>query len=155
MLKLLILLLLTFLTLIFSSGDSNKIKNIDNKNFDSVVKSSNEIWVVEIGSKMCGSCAEFLPEFESVAKEFISINFGITNIDNPEGMKLVQNFDGVLDEGVPSVLIFYNENNDWKFVVAGKVVKRNELKNLLKSMTRNMKSSANGKLLKQAQNEDL
>jgi hypothetical protein len=69
-------------------------------------------------------------------------------------MKLVNNFDGVLDEGLPSVLMFYNENGDWKFVVAGEVKKRNQLKNLINTMTKNLKNS-NGKIMKQIQNGDL
>ena len=151
MLKLIIFSLFTYFTLIVSS---DSLKNIDNKNFESVVKNTKEIWILEIGSKMCGSCSEFLPEFESVAKEMKSINFGATNIDDPEGMKLVNNFDGVLDEGLPSVLMFYNENGNWKFVVAGEVKKRNQFKNLINSMTKNLKIS-NGKIMKQNQNEDL
>jgi hypothetical protein len=151
MLKLTILSIIIHINLITSS---DSIVNIDINNFDRVIKNSNEIWVLEIGSKMCGSCAEFLPEFESVAKEMKSINFGATNIDNADGMKLVNNFSGVLDEGVPSVLIFYNIKNNWKFVTAGKVIKRKNFKALLESMTKNMKS-LNGKFLKQETNDEL
>jgi hypothetical protein len=109
---------------------------------------------LKIGSQKCGSCLEFSHEFVSVAEQMKSINFGIVNIDNKDGMELVKKFSGVLEEGLPSVLIFYNSNNDWKFVVAGKVIKRNKFKSLLESMTKNMKS-LNGKLLKEAVYEDL
>ena len=151
MLKLIFLLSLTFITIITSS---DSLKNIDINNFDSEVKKSNEVWVLEIGSKMCGSCAEFLPEFESVANEMKSVNFGVTNIDNQNGMKLVNSFAGVLNEGVPSALIVYKQNGDWSFVTAGKGMPRDQLKKLITTMTKNLKLS-NGKYLRKAQNEDL
>lgn len=133
---------------------AGKIHEIDINNFENKINSSEEVWILEIGSKMCGSCTEFFPEYESVAKEMESVNFGMTNIDNSPGMNLIGSFEGVMDEGVPVVLIFDKIGRKWNQIVSGKVVKRKELKNLISHNLKDNKKS-NGKYLKKTINEDL
>lgn len=142
-------ILLTFFCLIYSFNLylSTLIQEIDFKNFKDKIESSEEVWLLEIGSKMCGSCAEFFPEYESLAKEIKTVNFGMTNIDKSEGMSLVKNFKGVLDNGVPTVLMFEKINGKYITIVSGKVIKRNELKKIILNKLNGL-DQYNGKYLK-------
>lgn len=74
--------------------------------FDSEVVNSDEAWLVEFYSPMCGSCSEFSPSWDKIEKNFkSSLSIGKVNIDKKENMKLAEDL-GVLDEGLPNVRLF-------------------------------------------------
>lgn len=79
--------------------------------FDSDVINSDEAWLVEFYSPMCGSCSEFATSWDKIEKNFkASISTGKVNIDKKENMKLAQDL-GVLDEGLPNVRLFHRRGS--------------------------------------------
>ena len=65
-------------------------KDLDATNFEKEVLRDDQVWLVEIGSKMCGSCQQFEPTWQEVKKRMKRINTGQVNIDEPNGMKAAQ-----------------------------------------------------------------
>jgi thiol-disulfide isomerase/thioredoxin len=83
------------------------------------VLESDNAWVVEFYSDMCGSCQEFAPVWETLTRKLKSIKNGKINIDSSEGMKLAQKL-GVLDEGIPNIQ-FYSKRGSAISLMRGMV----------------------------------
>ena len=81
-------------------------KDLDDTNFDKEVLRDDQVWLVEIGSKMCGSCKQFEPTWQEVKERMKRINTGQVNIDEPNGMKIAQKL-GALEKGIPHVMLFH------------------------------------------------
>ena len=48
--------------------------------FDNEVLQDEAVWVVEFASKMCTTCQQFGPVFESVAKSFRRVKYGVVSL---------------------------------------------------------------------------
>jgi hypothetical protein len=146
-----------FISLIFITCDySTKIQNINENNFDSLVKNDEHVWVIEIASKMCGSCQEFSPIFNSVSLKIKNLKYGVVYVDSNEGLNLAMKLD-VLDKGLPAVLIFNrngDQSNSFKQLVAGNLISEPKL---TESIYREISglSLRNGYYLKNEINSDL
>ena len=57
-------------------------------NFDEVVLGSDEVWMLEFYSDMCGSCKQFTPKYVQLAQNHPTIRSGNVNIDKADGMRL-------------------------------------------------------------------
>merc|ERR1719198_2632352 len=79
---------------------------LDKSNFDEHVASSKTVSMVEFYSEMCGSCQEFAPTWNKLAKNVAGqINTFKVNIDKPGGQALAEEL-GVLENGIPNVQLF-------------------------------------------------
>uniref|UniRef100_A0A7S2TVT9 Thioredoxin domain-containing protein n=1 Tax=Lotharella oceanica TaxID=641309 RepID=A0A7S2TVT9_9EUKA len=85
---------------------------VTQENFQAVVAESEECWLLEFYSTMCGSCAEFEPTWHALEASDIGKSFKTArvNIDNNAGMQLATAL-GVLQTGIPSVRVYTNEFN--------------------------------------------
>ena len=81
------------------------LPEITSKNFASTVEGSDELWMLEFYSDMCGSCKEFKPTFEALAGAFPSIKSAGVNIDSADGMALANQL-GILSGGIPNISLF-------------------------------------------------
>ena len=81
------------------------LPEITSKNFASTVEGSDELWMLEFYSDMCGSCKEFKPTFEALASAFPGIKSAGVNIDDSDGMALANQL-GVLAKGIPNISLF-------------------------------------------------
>eukprot|EP00047_Mylnosiga_fluctuans_P022538 m.121474 g.121474 ORF g.121474 m.121474 type:complete len:152 (+) comp9299_c0_seq4:3830-4285(+) len=82
------------------------VTELNTDNFDNLVDSDSRVWVVEFGSKFCGSCQAFGPFFHDFAEKQPALKFGVSYVDGEEGMKLAGRFPEVLDIGLPAVVVF-------------------------------------------------
>lgn len=114
------------------------LQEIDSRNFDSLVKNDNNVWVLKIASKMCGSCKEFEPIFESSAKKNTQFKFGVVYIDEKEGLDLAMNLN-VLDNGLPAVVVYDTQEGSPKQIVSGNVIKENAFNQQLVNLSKNLK----------------
>ena len=82
------------------------LPEITSKNFASTVEGSDELWMLEFYSDMCGSCKEFKPTFEALAAKFEGqIKSAGVNIDHSDGMALANQL-GILSGGIPNISLF-------------------------------------------------
>ncbi len=96
------------------------IIEVDNHLFGSMIGIDQFVWIVKISSKKCESCKEFWPVYELMAKNFNHIKYGVIYLENPEAEKLVKKFKGVMDKGLPAVILL-KDQDPYKFtqLVAG------------------------------------
>eukprot|EP00049_Salpingoeca_infusionum_P018267 m.356463 g.356463 ORF g.356463 m.356463 type:complete len:153 (+) comp17547_c0_seq1:115-573(+) len=125
-----------------------KVTTITAANFEDTIAKSDEVWVLEVYSDMCGSCAEFKPTFDKVAAKIDHVHFGALNVDSKEGAKLAKDLNA-LQKGLPGVLVFHNANSEPKSIVAGEGVSDTEFTKLVQYNIPNRLSS-NGKVIKLA-----
>eukprot|EP00467_Chlorarachnion_reptans_P021043 CAMPEP_0114505710 /NCGR_PEP_ID=MMETSP0109-20121206/11006_1 /TAXON_ID=29199 /ORGANISM="Chlorarachnion reptans, Strain CCCM449" /LENGTH=151 /DNA_ID=CAMNT_0001684183 /DNA_START=41 /DNA_END=496 /DNA_ORIENTATION=+ len=80
------------------------------ENFQEVVMDSEDVWMLEFYSEMCGSCLEFAPTWEKIKESDVGrkLRTAKVNIDHAEGIKLAVDL-GVLDGGLPAIRLFSNE----------------------------------------------
>ena len=68
----------------FSDGD---LIELDDRNFDDIVLSSNEIWLIKFGAPWCYHCNLMKPSWVAAAKELgARVRFGIVNADANRGL---------------------------------------------------------------------
>jgi len=90
-------------------------------NFRATVLSDKRVWAVEVASEYCGSCQEFAPEWKKVEDRFRNtVKFGQVIIEDEKAMSLAEEL-GVLDAGIPSVLIFDGANEQGTSFVSGEL----------------------------------
>ncbi|XP_025830227.1 protein disulfide-isomerase A6 homolog [Agrilus planipennis] len=71
---------LTLTSALYSSNSD--VIQLTSKNFDSLVLSSDDIWIVEFYAPWCGHCQQFAPEFQKAAKVLKGIvKVGAVNAD--------------------------------------------------------------------------
>lgn len=119
-------LLVLLFGLMPTSGAEEVMLNRENW---SMVEESADIWAIEYYSKMCGSCKEFEPTWESLSEELklsSKVKVGRCSIDDRQGMKLAQE-QGILDRGIPAVQIVHGAQKS-DILMAGKIIPRHQLK---------------------------
>ncbi len=102
-----------------------------------MVKNDKTVWVVKFSSKNCGSCKEFLKTYEAVTKSMPNIKYGVSYIDDNQGLDLAAK-QGVLDHGLPCVVIFDKLGGDYSVVVAGEVMIKTEYFGKLRKYTKTL-----------------
>ena len=146
MLKLILLSLFTLFTSILSK---NSVEEISIKNFVELVKNDKSVWVLAVVKKSNKRCQKIIPEFEEMPSKIDYINFGIVDLDTPEGKEL---FEGVTLK-VPSTLIFNSLNPKWDFITTDREFKTSELTALVDYKTKNLEI-VGGKKMKKADDKD-
>jgi thiol-disulfide isomerase/thioredoxin len=84
-----------------------------------IVASDKHVWVLEIASKMCGSCLEFFPIYNAVADRNKDIKHGVVYIDEKVGFELAQKLNVL--QALPCVIVF-TEGDKFTKLVNGDVV---------------------------------
>ena len=105
--------------------------NLNNSNYKDEVLNSQEAWLIEYYSEMCGSCKQFSPIWENTVKNIKKLKIGRVNIDDKQGMELANQM-GVLNEGIPCVRLVYGKNGEQETVMAGDITNQNVFVNELK-----------------------
>eukprot|EP00622_Pseudochattonella_farcimen_P001923 FR736743.1.p1 GENE.FR736743.1~~FR736743.1.p1 ORF type:complete len:178 (+),score=24.45 FR736743.1:55-534(+) len=117
---------------------------VDNANFDEVVANSQDTFVIEYYSKMCGSCKEFEPAWHEItaglqttSMKHSGVRTARCSIDTKDGMKLAKD-QGVLNKGIPAVQIIQGKANKTtnlksELVMAGKILPTASLKSTIHS----------------------
>ena len=89
---------------------SPEVIYLNEDNFESNVYSSNEMWLIEIYSEKCESCASF----ESIWKHLINkvdyLSLGRINIDEPKGMKVATKLNA-LENGIPALKLIISKED--------------------------------------------
>ena len=95
------------------------------------------------------------PIFKSVAKKMKHIKFGVIYIDNKPGMKLAQSFPGVMEAGLPSVVIVKDSitARDPLKLIKGEVVSAAVLTKSIKTATKGLEKASDGFLRKAGRTE--
>ena len=92
------------------SKKSPEVIYLNEDNFESNVYSSNEMWLIEIYSEKCESCASF----ESIWKQLINkvdyLSLGRINIDEPKGMKVATKLNA-LENGIPALKLIISKED--------------------------------------------
>merc|ERR1712216_790938 len=73
--------------------------------WDKTITNSKHVWVVKFHSKMCGTCQEFMPEWEKLSESVEGLHWGELNIDKKENVAVAKGL-GVLKEGIPNIKVF-------------------------------------------------
>jgi thiol-disulfide isomerase/thioredoxin len=119
--------------------------SLDISNFKTEVTDSNNVWVVEFGSTMCGTCKEFMPTWESVVEATKNVKHGQVMIDGKEGMDLAMEL-GVMDQGIPNVQVCATDG--CKSVMGGDALSAGVLKGKISQLTEGLVADADGVLQK-------
>lgn len=106
-----LLVIFFFNFLLLGITHCGKLKNIDESNFDRVVKNSEDVYILKIFSDKCGSCIDFQKSWDEAQKNLHQFQLGEINIETPKGMKLAQKLNA-LNEGVPALMIFKENSNE-------------------------------------------
>ena len=91
---------------------SAEITNLDEDNFDKEIYSSNEIWLIEIYSEKCESCASFEPQWKQLTKKIKYLNIGRINIDEKKGMSIAKKLNA-LENGIPSIKLIFSKDESF------------------------------------------
>ena len=76
-------LFLSILSLLGCALASGAGVEISSENWTEVVESSGDVWAIEYESRMCGSCKEFKPVWETLASELSTrVRVGSVSIDD-------------------------------------------------------------------------
>ncbi len=128
-----------FLTLaIFLLASTHDIPSIKKTNFDAIVKSSQDVWIVKIAHTQCGSCQEFNPIFHEIIEKNPNFRYGVLYIDDDEGMELANSFGSVMDSGLPAVLMFDHSDGTYLQLVGGIVASEQNVTFMIKEYTKNL-----------------
>ncbi len=100
--------IISFFILFVSILNSN-VTNLDEDNFDKIIGSSKESWLIEIFSERCESCRSFEPKWTQLVKKIDYLNIGRINIDEPKGMNLANKLNA-LENGIPCVRLNYGKD---------------------------------------------
>lgn len=119
---------LVCLCVIVAASDS--VTEITTSNFDALVASDERAWVIEFGSKFCGSCKEFAPTFHAMADKYSSLKFGVCFVDGSSGMDLAKQF-GVLEVGLPALVLFGSADGSFTVIPIEDVAAKDSIKSSL------------------------
>ena len=109
------------LTALIYLCSSHELPVVKKSNFDKLVKSSNEVWILKIVHPQCGSCQEFNPIFHRLTHSNPNFKYGITYIDDNDGLELANSLGSVMDSGLPGVIMFTNTDGSFVQLVSGSV----------------------------------
>eukprot|EP00239_Pterosperma_sp_CCMP1384_P000743 CAMPEP_0197847606 /NCGR_PEP_ID=MMETSP1438-20131217/6564_1 /TAXON_ID=1461541 /ORGANISM="Pterosperma sp., Strain CCMP1384" /LENGTH=146 /DNA_ID=CAMNT_0043459573 /DNA_START=115 /DNA_END=555 /DNA_ORIENTATION=- len=142
-LPLVLLCVATCLPLAYGVGTA-----VDKNNFEATVINSEEVWVLEYFSPRCGTCQDFVPIWDKVAKKLQSqgVNIGSVNIDNKPAQLLAEEM-GVFEEGIPYVQAF-SGNGPTKIWTGYDVPTEQEVLDLAAIVLEGLPQGDNGKMLK-------
>ena len=112
--------------------------------FEDLVSRSSRVWMVEFYSEACGYCGEFLPTWTKLTAHATRLESGRVNIDVDTGMELANQL-GVLDQGIPAVLIFQNQQQT---LMAGELFPLSRLLKRVYRTTRGLPTDEDGYFLK-------
>ena len=101
--------IISFFILFVSILNSN-VTNLDEDNFDKIIGSSKESWLIEIFSERCESCRSFEPKWTQLVKKIDYLNIGRINIDEPKGMNLANKLNA-LENGIPAVKLIISKDD--------------------------------------------
>ena len=101
--------IISFFILFVSILNSN-VTNLDEDNFDKIIGSSKESWLIEIFSERCESCRSFEPKWTQLIKKIDYLNIGRINIDEPKGMNLANKLNA-LENGIPAVKLIISKDD--------------------------------------------
>ena len=99
-----------YLLLLFIPILSTEVINLDEDNFDKEIYSSKEIWLIEIYSEKCESCASFAPKWKQLTKKMNYLNIGRINIDEQKGMNVAIKLNA-LQKGIPAVKLIISKDD--------------------------------------------
>lgn len=120
-----------------------QVSSIDKLNFGEQVQQSAEVWMVEFGSEMCGSCAAFSPVYHALAEAHPTVRAGYVNIDKPEGMDLAQQLS-ILEGGIPAVVVFKTTGGPPQPIMRGAPLSERELAAELEAILNGLVKGRNG-----------
>ena len=129
--------LLALTTLIFL-GLAHELPVIKKSNFDALVKSSKEVWILKIAHPLCGSCQEFNPIFHKLTHNNPNIKYGITYIDDNDGLDLANALGSVIDNRLPGVVMFEITDGSFVKLVSGSVETEDKLTKQIKGHTKDL-----------------
>ena len=98
-----------YLLILFIPILSIEVTYLDEDNFDTKVYSSNEIWLIEIYSEKCESCASFEPKWKNLVKKINYLNIGRINVDEQKGMKVANKLNA-LENGIPAIKLIISKD---------------------------------------------
>ena len=101
--------IISFFILFVSILNSN-VTNLDEDNFDKIIGSSKESWLIEIFSERCESCRSFKSKWTQLVKKIDYLNIGRINIDEPKGMNLANKLNA-LENGIPAVKLIISKDD--------------------------------------------
>ena len=128
--------IISFFILFVSILNSN-VTNLDEDNFDKIIGSSKESWLIEIFSERCESCRSFEPKWTQLVKKIDYLNIGRINIDEPKGMNLANKLNA-LENGIPAVKLIISKD-DIHNIMAGTEEPFPNWKNLKKRIDKILK----------------
>ena len=96
--------------ILFVSILNSNVTNLDEDNFDKIIGSSKESWLIEIFSERCESCRSFEPKWTQLVKKIDYLNIGRINIDEPKGMNLANKLNA-LENGIPAVKLIISKDD--------------------------------------------
>ena len=99
-----------YLLILFIPILSTEVINLNEDNFDKEVYSSKEIWLIEIYSEKCESCASFAPKWKQLAKKMNYLNIGRINIDEQKGMSVAKKLNA-LQNGIPAIKLIISQDD--------------------------------------------
>ncbi len=99
-----------YLLILFIPIFSTEIINLDEDNFDKEIYSSKEIWLIEIYSEKCESCASFAPKWKQLTKKMNYLNMGRINIDEQKGMSVAKKLNA-LQNGIPAIKLIISKDD--------------------------------------------
>ena len=88
---------------------SSEIIYLNEDSFDKEVYSSNQVWLIEIFSEKCESCASFEPKWNQLIKKINYINIGRINVDEKKGINIANKLNA-LDNGIPSIKLIISQS---------------------------------------------
>jgi len=91
---------------LFAHAQADTELTVDN--YDEKVVNSNEVWMIEFSSEMCGSCKEFKPEWDTLAAALKRVKTAHISIDDKDGMALATKL-GILSAGIPNIQLYTTE----------------------------------------------
>ena len=102
---------------------------------------------IKFYSAMCGSCKEFEPEWDAAVDKLKSVVTAKVNIDSAEGIKIAQATPGVLDGGIPSVVLYASKSKPI-IVVKGDVQKSKQVVAAIRKHVANLARRDDGFFIK-------
>ena len=121
------------------------IVHLDSAKFASA-EEDDRVWVIEFSSARCGSCKEFKPEWEDLAKSLKRCNVGHVDVDDKAGMALAEKL-GVMEEGIPAVKVLKGGALA-TLMAGGELSSAKGLRRALKPLLKGLKKDADGFFLK-------
>ena len=95
------------------------------------------------------------PRSKQVAKNYKHAKFGIVYVDKKPGLKLAQSFGGVMEQGLPSVIVLKDATSATKQVsiVKGEPVSASQLKASIEQQVAGLSKDDKGVYVRQGNTE--